>query len=287
MPVALPSGSLVKPRRAVIAAAALLCLADPAEAESARETICRLIDKAAAAHDLPPGMLTRLIWKESSFRSGVTSPKGAQGIAQFMPGTAVERNLADPFDPEQAIPAAGNFIADLKVRFGSLGLAAAAYNAGPTRVANYLAGSATLPGETIRYVRFVTGYAIEDWTSGLAEASGVLAIEGADKDCLTTVAAIKASVPADSALERASLPWGVHLTGGYDKARMLITFEGMQKRYAGVIGGYQPTLLPVRVGGIRPKRYYQVRIAFADRRSATKLCNRLRSAGGDCLVTRN
>src|SRR5205814_6611619 len=69
------------------------------------------------------------------FRSaGAVSPKGAEGIAQFMPGTAAERGLANPFDPEQAIPHAARFLAELKRRFGNLGMAAAAYNAGPARV---------------------------------------------------------------------------------------------------------------------------------------------------------
>ena len=48
-----------------------------------------------------------------------------------MPKTADERGLANPFDPEEAIPKSAELLADLKQRFGNLGLAAAAYNAGP------------------------------------------------------------------------------------------------------------------------------------------------------------
>ncbi len=68
--------------------------------------ICRLIERSASAAHLPVPFLTRVIWRESSFRAGAVSPVGAQGIAQFMPTTAQERGLADPFDPEQAIPKA-------------------------------------------------------------------------------------------------------------------------------------------------------------------------------------
>ena len=89
---------------------------------------------------LPAEFLTRLIWRESSFRAGAVSPAGARGIAQFMPGTAQERGLADPFDPEQAIPKAAHLLADLRRRFGNLGIAAAAYNAGPARVGDWLRG---------------------------------------------------------------------------------------------------------------------------------------------------
>ena len=65
--------------------------------------ICRLIESAAWENRLPVAFLTRIVWRESSFRAGVVSPAGAEGIAQFMPQTARERGLADPFDPEQAI----------------------------------------------------------------------------------------------------------------------------------------------------------------------------------------
>src|SRR5699024_2330005 len=101
--------------------------------------LCALIDAAAGAHALPPAFLARLIWKESRFDIRALSPVGAQGIAQFMPGTARLRGLEDPWDPREAIPASAHFLADLRARFGNLGLAAAAYNGGPDRVARWLA----------------------------------------------------------------------------------------------------------------------------------------------------
>ncbi|MEA1832229.1 lytic transglycosylase domain-containing protein [Methylobacterium durans] len=150
-----------------------LLLAGPARAapsEGATETVeqalCRLIESSARTHRLPVPFLTRLIWRESSFRVGVVSPAGAQGVAQFMPGTARERGLLDPFDPEQAIPHAAHLLADHRRQFGNLGLAAAAYNGGPTRVANWLAGSGGLPTETRSYVYAVTGRPAEDWRPG-------------------------------------------------------------------------------------------------------------------------
>ena len=134
--------------------------------ETVEQALCRLIDGSAKAQGLPVPFLTRLIWRESSFRVGVVSPVGAQGVAQFMPGTARERGLLDPFDPEQAIPHAAHLLADLKRQFGNLGLAAAAYNGGPTRVANWLAGSGGLPAETRAYVYAVTGRPPEEWRGG-------------------------------------------------------------------------------------------------------------------------
>ena len=116
--------------------------------ETVQQALCRLIEGAARTQQIPHDLLTRLSWQESSFRPNVVSPAGAQGIAQFMPGTARERGLTDPFDPEQAIPKAAEFIAHLAEQFGNLGLAAAAYNGGPARVTSWLAGPGGLPAET-------------------------------------------------------------------------------------------------------------------------------------------
>src|SRR5882724_9509279 len=106
---------------------------DGASRDAGQKALCTLIETAATENNLPVGFFTRLIWKESRFRSEAVSPKGAQGIAQFMPGTAEERGLEDPFDTATAIPASAHFLAELSQRFGNLGLAAAAYNAGPER----------------------------------------------------------------------------------------------------------------------------------------------------------
>lgn len=154
---------------AVFLALALAAIPAPpalARDETVHEAICRLIEDAARTHDLPVRFFTRLIWRESSFRRTVTSRAGAQGIAQFMPGTAAERGLADPFDPEQAIPASAALLDDLRDRFGNLGLAAAGYNAGPRRVERWQAGEAGLPFETEAYVRFVTGHDADAFLAG-------------------------------------------------------------------------------------------------------------------------
>ena len=124
----------------------------PGGGETVDQALCRLIGTAAKTQNLPVAFLTRLLWQESSFRPQVVSPAGAQGVAQFMPGTAADRGLADPFDPEQAIPASAAFLADLARQFGNIGLAAATYNGGPTRVTTWLAGKGSQPSETEGYV---------------------------------------------------------------------------------------------------------------------------------------
>jgi hypothetical protein len=130
----------------------------------ARET-CRMIEEQAARHGLPASFFARLIWRESLFNPNVVSPKGAQGIAQFMPATARERGLADPFDPASALAASAKYLTALKRRMGSLGLAAAAYNAGPSRVTTWIKGGSHLPEETQDYVLWITGHSADDWSA--------------------------------------------------------------------------------------------------------------------------
>jgi soluble lytic murein transglycosylase-like protein len=72
---------------------------------------------------------------------------------------------AAPFDPIQAIAKSAQLLHDLRVEFGNLGLAAAAYNAGPGRVRDGLGGRRPLPGETQAYVRLVTGHSAEEWVN--------------------------------------------------------------------------------------------------------------------------
>jgi soluble lytic murein transglycosylase-like protein len=60
---------------------------------------CLLIDRVARANAIPADYIARLISVESGFSPTAVSPKGAQGIAQFMPETAHLRGLADPFEP--------------------------------------------------------------------------------------------------------------------------------------------------------------------------------------------
>jgi hypothetical protein len=126
--------------------------------------ICEAVKTAAEENDIPIGFLVRLLWQESRFRAAEISSAGAQGIAQFMPQTAVEMGLRDPFDPMQAIPASAKFLRKLHNQFGNLGLAAAAYNAGGGRIEKWLSRRGALPKETRAYVEIITGHKAEAWT---------------------------------------------------------------------------------------------------------------------------
>ena len=91
--------------------------------------------RSAARWNVSAGLLAAQLLAESNFNPYAVSPAGAQGIAQFMPGTAAAYGLDDPFDPEKAIDAQAHLMSDLLRQFGSVPLALAAYNAGPGAVA--------------------------------------------------------------------------------------------------------------------------------------------------------
>jgi hypothetical protein len=160
-----------------------------------REEICDALAEATRSNDLPAHFFIRLLYQESSFRPYVISSAGALGIAQFTEETASERGLDNPFDPLQAIPASGRLLHDLYQRFGNLGLAAAAYNAGPKRIQDWLANKGPLPQETQDYVKVITSRPAETWTGAQSgspavklpplapcqELAGLLAANGPDE----------------------------------------------------------------------------------------------------------
>lgn len=264
------------------AAASVAEAEEPAHASE--EALCALIEDAAEDNGLPIGFFTRLIWKESRFQGDAVSPKGAQGIAQFMPYTAAERGLLDPFDPITAIPASAKLLADLNVRFGNLGLAAAAYNAGAQRVSSWLADEATLAWETQDYVLSITGTPAETWAS--PDEAPALPAEAEDaKDCLALAALLK--LPGDALapdIDTASGPWGVQVAGNFSKARAISAYSALQKRFASLIGARPPMIVAGRMRGRGTRAFYRIRVPMQTRAEAERLCADLQAAGGSCIV---
>ena len=131
--------------------------------ERSRREICDTLVQSAQSNALPIPFFIRLLLQESGFRPDVVSHAGAQGIAQFMPETAKSVGLDNPFDPLQAIAASARLLRDLVTKFGNLGLAAAAYNAGPRRINDWLVRKGKLPRKTQHYVKTITGRPAETW----------------------------------------------------------------------------------------------------------------------------
>jgi cytochrome c556 len=254
-----------------------------ASTETVEQALCRLIEGAARTQRIPHDLLTRLIWQESSFRPRVVSPAGAQGIAQFMPGTARERGLADPFDPEQAIPKAAEFIAHLAEQFGNLGLAAAAYNGGPARVASWLAGQGGLPAETRNYVIAVTGRSAEEWADDAKERRDADELSSSGQSCHQIVATLRLPGRGDT-LEAPFAPWGVQLAGNFSKERALATFRRTSQSYASLLKDVRPMIIGTRLRYRGARTFYRVRAPAETRQAAEQLCRSIRTAGGSCIV---
>lgn len=154
-----PAGNPKKPTSLERAKAAL---AGSTAAALSDQELCTTLVEVARSNDLPLGFFTNLIWRESRFDHDAISPVGAMGIAQFMPDVA-DRLSLDAFDSRSALPASARLLRTLRARFGNLGLAAAAYNAGPKRVSDWLEGRSGLPRETQDYVYLITGRPAAHW----------------------------------------------------------------------------------------------------------------------------
>ena len=248
--------------------------------------ICRTLAQAAADNDLPEEFFTRLIWQESRFNPDAVSPAGAQGIAQFMPGTARMRGLINAFEPLQALRESASYLRELRTTFrGNLGLAAAAYNAGPGQVEAWLAGRSRLPLETQAYLRIITGHSAEEWTAkppprieSSATPTGERCIE---------IASLMKEVPRrrrDLTADPAWGPWGVQLAGNWSEGRVLAHYERLRRKHEAVLGDRLPLILTARR---RDLPTYSVRVSEKTRAEAEALCGKLRAAGGACIVFRN
>ena len=261
-----------------------------------RDSICLMIESAARANGLPAEYFARVIWQESRFQPDVVGPitrngRRAQGIAQFMPGTAAERRLLDPFDPVEALPKSAEFLAELRNQFGNLGLAAAAYNAGPGRLREFMAGRRPLPAETRNYVMAITGMSVDDWAKGTQPAGAAHAQPTAS--CHDLVALLKQApnLFVEELQERingvATSPWGVELGAGFSRERVLTAYADLLKRLGEILSGHDPSILSnvFRSRGTRP--FYQVRIGAENRENANGLCAKIKRAGGACIVLHN
>jgi hypothetical protein len=264
-------------------------LGKPAPLTADQATMCQTIEAAAAKSGLPAEFLARLLWQESSFDPDAVSWAGAQGVAQFMPPTATERGLGDPFDPARAIPASAAFLADLRGDFGNLGLAAAAYNAGSGRLRRWLAGTGVLPWETQAYVQAITGYTVDQWAAAKSQPT----IAGKPKsalfplDCKRVVAKLRLPGGRRVVHPRPIAPWGVQVAGNFSRAAALAAFARARKRYASVLAGIDPMVMSRRRRSRGRRPLVEVRLPAQTRSAADKLCGRLRRAGGACIVLRN
>jgi len=104
-----------------------------------------IILASAERHEVDPNLLWTIAYLESRFRSRAISYKGGRpcafGLMQFIPSTAKQYGLKNPFEAAEAVDAAAQYVRDLLKRFdGKKDLVLAAYNAGEGTVQAYLTG---------------------------------------------------------------------------------------------------------------------------------------------------
>jgi len=117
-----------------------------------------VIQKMAARYKVEPALIKAVIKAESNFDPSALSRKGAIGLMQLMPATAVNLNVSNPYNPHQNIEGGTKYLRNLTGLFGSdLKLVIAAYNAGENAVIKY---GRNIPPykETRDYVKRVTTY---------------------------------------------------------------------------------------------------------------------------------
>jgi hypothetical protein len=249
--------------------------------------LCRAIETLATERDLPPEYFARLIWRESLFKADAVSPKGAQGIAQFMPGTAKLRGLEDSFHVVQALDASSLYLSELRDRFGNLGLAAAAYNAGERRLSGFL-DKGGLPLETRDYVFAITGHPAEIWRDDPPEKAAL----PLDKERSFLSACIRLAVRrtlSEPVLLASAdwAPWGVQLAANFNPTIADRLMRQSMAKLPAPLSAERAVI--VRQSRVKPgmRAKYQARIGRETRKEALVLCDAIRNKGVACAVVKN
>jgi soluble lytic murein transglycosylase-like protein len=131
-----------------------------ASREEPADRFAAFIAEASDRFAIPARLIRAVMKIESGSEQRATSPRGALGLMQIMPGTWVELSARyglglDPFDARDNILAGTAYLKEMHDRFGSAGFLAA-YHAGPRRYEQHLVTGKPLPSETTAYVAAVT-----------------------------------------------------------------------------------------------------------------------------------
>ncbi|WP_407168532.1 lytic transglycosylase domain-containing protein [Bradyrhizobium sp. ORS 111] len=157
-------------------------------AAQASNPFAAFIDEASQRFAIPVNWIGSVISIESAGDVHAKSPRGAMGLMQIMPATWADLRERyhlgnDPYDPHDNILAGTAYLRELLDRYGSPGVFAA-YNAGPARYEDHLAG-ASLPDETRAYVAKLANLLADElpprWpSSGQSSAVATLFVSRSD-----------------------------------------------------------------------------------------------------------
>lgn len=252
--------------------------------------VCRNIERAAAREGLDKNFLARLLWKESRFEPSAISPVGAEGIAQFMPGTAEIVGLHDPFNPAEAIQVSANYLRRLRDFFGSIGMAAVAYNGGENRAARFLSAGGTLPYETQDYVEAITGFNAWRWREDPPTPDKLdLRLDG-DKPFLESCTRLagnrKLKEFSTAGQGEPPSPWGVILASHPTRNGLQGQVNRLNRALGPILGGKRVSYVrrPLRQGA---RQVYTAQVGWNSRGEANRFCQRAKVVGLRCIVLRN
>src|SRR5258708_18797605 len=212
-------------------------------------------------------------------------------ICRTLAQAAAMRGLTNGFEWLQALRESASYLRELRTTFrGNLGLAAAAYHAGPGPVEAWLARRSVLPAETQAYVMIVTGYAAEAWASKSPPQLEASAAPPSSPEMGVRCAEIAKSMiertrrRPDLTASPAWGPWGVQLAGNWTEAGVLAAYQRLRRKYVAVLGDRLPLVLNARRRSDVP---FLVRVSEESGQAANALCAKLIAAGGNCIVLRN
>jgi len=249
--------------------------------------ICAALGHFAETNALPPDFFARLIWKESLFRPDAVSPKGAEGIAQFIPSTAKLRGLNNSFDALEALGKSAEYLDVLRDRFGNLGFAAAAYNAGEGGLSNFLE-TGNLPSETRAYVLAVTAHPIEEWKDNPPQTLDLrLDKDKSFYDACTALADKRRLKDVEFAEEGTWAPWGAQLSAHFQKSVAQRLFLATVSRMPSPLNAEKPLIQRERNRAFGNRLRYTARIGRETRAEADAVCTQIRKTGDACIVFKN
>ena len=171
-------------------------------------------------------------------------------------------------------------------RFGNLGLAAAAYNAGPGRVSAWLTNHRPLLAETRNYVALVTGWTADEWASSSPPEKAETTIpQGVP---CTRLANLILAPKQERQRIAAYIPrWGIQLAAHLSESTAWAIYRDRLKRFGSLIGDREPIVLHKEIPGMGRAKRYIITIADDDRGPLDKLCRKLIAADATCDVLRN
>ncbi|MDO5606126.1 MAG: lytic transglycosylase domain-containing protein [Paracoccus sp. (in: a-proteobacteria)] len=251
--------------------------------------VCRSIERAASREGLDKHFLARLLWKESLFEPGAVSPVGAEGIAQFMPGTAAIVGLHDPFNPAEAIAVSAMYLRRLANFYGSVGIAAVAYNGGEGRADRFMRDGGTLPYETQDYVEAITGFNAWRWRDDPPRDDQIdLRLDGDTPflEACTRLAGNRQLREFTTQEREQVYPWGVILASHP-------TQNGAQRQVSRFNSALRPLLGTKNVSYVRrtlrrgAPRVYTAQVGWNSRGEANAFCQKTRAVGLNCIVLKN